>query len=133
MKKFGKIGIVAGLLIMVLLFFSSCVAASTTDTATGEVTKASFWSQYGMLIFLVVIFALFWFIMIRPQRKRQKEHEAMMHNLQKGDRVITAGGIYGTIESLGENDVVIKVEGGTTLRVARSSLAVRRDESGTTK
>jgi len=66
--------------------------------------------------------------MIRPQRKRQKEHETMMQGLQKGDRVVTAGGIYGTIESLSEDSVVIKVEGGTTLRVARGSVAVRRDE-----
>jgi preprotein translocase subunit YajC len=66
--------------------------------------------------------------MIRPQRKRQKERETMMQGLQKGDRVITAGGIFGTIESLSEDSVVIKVEGGTTLRVARGSVAVRRED-----
>ncbi|OGO06877.1 MAG: preprotein translocase subunit YajC [Chloroflexi bacterium RBG_13_57_8] len=81
-----------------------------------------------MLAFLVVIFALFYFVMIRPQRKRQKEQQEMMHNLQKGDKVITAGGIFGTIDSLSEDSVVIKVEGGGTLRVARGSVAVRREE-----
>jgi len=77
----------------------------------------------------VVIFAMFYFVMIRPQRKRQKEHQTMMAGLQKGDKVITAGGIYGTIDSLSEDSVVIKVEGGTTMRVARGSVAVRRDET----
>ncbi len=82
-----------------------------------------------MLVFLVVIFGMFYFVMIRPQRKRQKEHEQMMRELQKGDKVVTAGGIFGTIESLSEDSIVIKVEGGTTLRVARGSVAVRRDET----
>ena len=81
-----------------------------------------------MIVFLILIFAFFYFIMIRPQRKRQKEHQTMMQGLQKGDRVITAGGIYGTIESLSDDSVVIKVESGTTLRVARGSVAVRREK-----
>ncbi|OGN99499.1 MAG: preprotein translocase subunit YajC [Chloroflexi bacterium RBG_13_52_12] len=81
-----------------------------------------------MLIFLVVIFGMFYFVMIRPQRKRQKEQQTMMAALQKGDKVITAGGIYGTIDTLSEDTIIIKVEGGTTLRVARGSVAVRRDD-----
>jgi len=76
----------------------------------------------------VLMVAVFYFLMIRPQQKRAKEHRQMMVDLQKGNRVITAGGIYGTIESLSEDSVVIKTEGGTTLRVARSSVAIRRDE-----
>ena len=82
-----------------------------------------------MLVFLVVIFAMFYFLMIRPQRKRQKEQETMMQGLQKGDRVVTAGGIYGTIESVSDDSVVIKVESGTTLRVNKGSVALRRDET----
>jgi preprotein translocase subunit YajC len=122
MKITLKIGLIAGLLIAMLAFVSGCIPAGDE---TGEQNPNSTWY---MLAFLVVIFALFYFVMIRPQRKRQKEHETMMQGLQKGDRVITAGGIYGTIESISEDSVVIKVEGGTTLRVARGSVAVRRDE-----
>ena len=80
-----------------------------------------------LVIFLVVMFALFYFVMIRPQRRRQREHETMVQELQKGDKVITAGGIYGTIESLGEDNVVLKVESGATIRVARGSVMGRRD------
>jgi preprotein translocase subunit YajC len=50
-----------------------------------------------------------------------------MQELQRGDRVMTAGGIYGTIDSVSEDSVVIKVEGGTTLRVARSSIVQRQE------
>ncbi|OGO06212.1 MAG: preprotein translocase subunit YajC [Chloroflexi bacterium RBG_13_56_8b] len=80
-----------------------------------------------MIVFLVLIFAMFYFLMIRPQRKRQKEHQKMMEELKRGDRVITAGGIYGVIESVSEDSVVIKVESGTTLRLAKSSVAVIRE------
>jgi preprotein translocase subunit YajC len=119
-----KIGIIAGLLIVVLIFASSCVAPTE-----GAETTSSSTSTWYMIGFLVIIFALFYFVMIRPQRKRQKEHEQMMRELQKGDKVVTAGGIFGTIDSLSEDSIVIKVEGGTTLRVARGSVAVRRDET----
>ncbi len=121
MKISLKMGLIAGLLIAVLVFFGGCVPGGEG----GETDPNSTWYMLG---FLVVIFALFYFVMIRPQRKRQKEHESMMQELQKGDRVITAGGIYGTIESISEDSVVIKVEGGTIMRVARGSVAMRRDE-----
>ena len=131
MNKLLKIGLIAGLLIAVLILAGGCSLLGTstsTSTASGDGTSTtgSIWPMIG---FLVVIFAMFYFVMIRPQRKRQKEHQVMMEGLQKGARVVTAGGIYGTIESLSEDSVVIKVEGGTTMRVARGSVAVRRDET----
>ena len=127
MKTVLKIGLLAGLLIAMLALFSSCLIPAATSTATGG-GETSFWSQYGMIIFLVLMVAVFYFLMIRPQQKRAKEQRQMMSNLQKGDRVITAGGIYGTIDNLSEDSVVIKVEGGGTLRVARGSVAVRRED-----
>ena len=76
-----------------------------------------------MIIFLVLIFAMMYFLMIRPQRRRQKEHQEMEKELRRGDRVITAGGVYGQIESLREDSVVLKTESGATIRVARGSVA----------
>jgi preprotein translocase subunit YajC len=81
-----------------------------------------------MIFFLVAIFALFYFVMIRPQRKRQKEQQNMIAAMQKGDKVVTAGGIYGTIDNIREDSVVIKVEGGTLLRVAKGSVMVLKDQ-----
>ncbi len=78
-----------------------------------------------IIIFLVVIFVMFYFFMIRPQRKRQKEHEELLGQLRGGDRVITAGGIYGQIESVSEDSVVLKVESGATMRVAKGSIVGR--------
>jgi preprotein translocase subunit YajC len=133
MKRTIKIGVIAGLIITVLLLCVSCLMPTTSggsDNTTGTATESSTWdSLWPMILFLVVIIGIFYFLMVRPQRKRQKEHEMMMQELQKGDRVITAGGIYGTIESVSEDSVVIKVESGTTMRVNKGSVALRRDET----
>jgi preprotein translocase subunit YajC len=76
-----------------------------------------------IIIFLVAIFVMFYFFMIRPQRRRQKEHEELIGQLRGGDRVITAGGIYGQLESVDEDSVVLKIESGATMRVAKGSIA----------
>ena len=78
-----------------------------------------------LIIFLVFIFGMFYFLMIRPQRKRQKEHQQLVEELKKGDKVITAGGIYGQIESLSQDSVVLKIESGT-IRIARTSIIGKR-------
>ncbi len=80
-----------------------------------------------MVIFLVLIFAVFYFLMVRPQRKRQKEHQQLIEELQKGDNVITAGGIFGQVENLGPDSIVLKVESGATIRVARASIIGKRE------
>jgi preprotein translocase subunit YajC len=64
--------------------------------------------------------------MIRPQRKRQKEQQKMMSELQKGDDVITTAGIYGRIESIDDSSIVIKLESGGTMRVVRNAVSGKR-------
>ena len=81
-----------------------------------------FFSNYGMIIFLVAIFAIMYFLMIRPRQKQQKQHEEMMQELRPGDRVIIAGGIYGQIDSLSEETAIVKIESGATMKVARNSI-----------
>jgi len=87
---------------------------------------------WGMVIFLVAIFAVMYFLMIRPRQKQQKEHEEMTKELRAGDRVIIAGGIYGQIERLGEDTAILKIESGATMKVARSSILGKQEveESG---
>ena len=83
---------------------------------------SDFLAKYGMIVFLVVIFAVMYLLMIRPRQKQQKQHEAMMQELRAGDRVIMAGGIYGQIESIGEETAILKIESGATMKVARNSI-----------
>jgi preprotein translocase subunit YajC len=81
-----------------------------------------------MIIFLVLIFGVMYFLMIRPQRKRQKDQERLIEELRKGDSVVTAGGIHGVVESLSEDSVVLKIESGATIRVSRSSVVNKREK-----
>jgi preprotein translocase subunit YajC len=92
-----------------------------------------FLSSYGMIIFLVVIFAVMYLLMIRPRQKQQKQHEEMMQELKPGDRVIMAGGIYGQIESLSEDTAILRIESGATMKVARSSILGKQEVEETGK
>ncbi len=73
---------------------------------------------------LVLIFVVFWFLMIRPQQKRMKEHRLLVSAAKKGDKVATNGGILGTISKAveGENDVEVEIAPGVKVRVLRSAI-----------
>jgi preprotein translocase subunit YajC len=114
--------LIAGLLITLSVLIGGCVPPEGTPPEGGG------GSSWQIIIFLVLIFALFYFLMIRPQRRRQKEQRQLMGELKRGDRVITAGGIYGQIESVSEDSVLIKVESGATMRVAKGSVALKREQ-----
>lgn len=83
-----------------------------------------------LIILVAVFFGLMYFLTIRPQRKRQQEHSELVAGLQRGDRVITAGGIYGQIELIDDDTVVLRVEGGTTLRMLKYSIVRKQGEEG---
>ena len=71
---------------------------------------------------ILLMFLIMWLLMIRPQRKQQKELEKFRSELKKGDKVITAGGIYGTIAEIEERTVLLKVDGEVKLRVDKTSI-----------
>lgn len=77
-------------------------------------------SPFAMLLPLILLFLVFYFIFMRPQIKRQKELQAMIQSLKKGDKVVTSGGIIGTIVGVSEDKVTIKVGEGTKLEVVKS-------------
>lgn len=118
-NKMLKLGLVA-LLLLTLVSIGGCVPAG--EPAEGQTN----WTT--TIIFVVLIFGIFYFLLIRPQRKRQKQHQELMQELKNGDRVITAGGIYGRIESLSEDSVVLKMESGTTIRIARGSVVGKQEK-----
>jgi preprotein translocase subunit YajC len=93
---------------------------------TGDGEEAGF--DPTIIIFLVLIFGVIYFLMIRPQRKKQKEHEQLVEELQRGDKVVTAGGIHGVVESVSEDSVVLKIESGATMRVTRGSVVSKREK-----
>ena len=77
----------------------------------------------GDFLFLIVIFAVFWFLLIRPQQKRQKEHKALVEGLSKGDEVVTNGGLLGKITKVGDNFVTLEIADGLKVQVQRMAVA----------
>lgn len=78
--------------------------------------------DYPFLIMMVLIFAIMYFFMIRPQNKKQKEIANFRKNLEVGQAVITAGGIYGKIKELEDNAVVVEIASGVKIKVDRNSI-----------
>ena len=76
----------------------------------------------SFLIMMVLIFVVLFFLMIRPQQKKQKELVKFRDSLQKGDKVVTIGGIYGTVAEIKERVVLLEVDNNVKIRVDKSSL-----------
>ena len=77
---------------------------------------------FGMLVFPVILIAIMYFLMIRPQMKRQKEHKAMLDKLNRGDEVITSGGVAGTITDIGDNFVTVEIADNVRVRVQKDAI-----------
>ncbi len=73
---------------------------------------------------LILVFAVFYLLLIRPQQKRAKEHKAMVAGLKKNDRVITSGGLYGRITEVGEATVTLEIAPNVQVRYERSQIGV---------
>lgn len=90
-------------------------------------TSAGAASGTGQLVTTIItfglVFVIFYFLIIRPQSKKQKETKRMLQALKKGDRVVTAGGIRGSIASIKEDVVVLKVDGNTKIEFNRSAIS----------
>lgn len=99
--------------------FISSAFAQTAPAAAGGDTTSSLMSMLPLLLMFVVLY----FVMIRPQMKRQKEHKAMLEALAKGDEVATAGGVLGRISKIGDTLVGIEVAQGVEIQVQRSAIA----------
>jgi preprotein translocase subunit YajC len=93
--------------------------SSAQAQAAGAATPQDQWFSMG---FLVLLFAVFYFIAIRPQRKRQKEHVAMVSNLQKGDEVVTTSGILGKVVRIEDDYVALKVADNTELKFQKMAV-----------
>jgi len=79
-------------------------------------------SSWSMWIMLILVFVVMWLFMIRPQRKQQKEQQAFRDGLKKGDKVVTVGGIYGTVVEVKDNSLLLEIDKDVKIRVAKTSV-----------
>jgi preprotein translocase subunit YajC len=80
-------------------------------------------APYGDIMFLVLLFAVFYFLLIRPQQKRAKEHKKMVEAVAKGDEVVTNGGVLGKIIDVGDTFLTVNIAEGVDVKLQRSSVS----------
>jgi len=90
--------------------------------AHAQAAPAAGGSMLSTLLLPIVFIAVMYFLMIRPQMKRQKEHKAMLDKLNRGDEVITNGGIAGTVVEIGDNFVTVEIASGVVVRIQRGAI-----------
>ncbi|MDQ6990727.1 MAG: preprotein translocase subunit YajC [Mariprofundaceae bacterium] len=112
--------------IMRSIFISmAAVIASTSPALAADAAGSS--SGFTQLIPLVVIMVIFYFLLIRPQQKRAKEHRNMVESLKKGDKVLTNGGIHGTIMDVKEGFLKVEIAEGVRVKMQRDAVAALSD------
>lgn len=83
----------------------------------------------GMIFPIVVFVLVFYFLIIRPQKKRQKEHENLIASLRRGDQVVTIGGLFGTVKEVKDDSFILEIDEGVKVRVLKSAISFRRAEA----
>ena len=96
--------------------------------AGGAAAGGGMLAQFQGMIPLVFMFAIFYFLLIRPQQKKAKEHRALLEALKKGDQVVTAGGMHGKVTALDDQVVTLEISAGVNVKVNKGFIAsVKKD------
>ena len=108
---------------LLTLFGPETAHAMGTTGAAGEAGGGG----TSMLIMLVAIFAIFYFLMIRPESKRRKERQAMIDSLARGDKIVTIGGLFGEVQDVHDDKVVIRIAENLKVEVAKTAISGKRE------
>ena len=95
----------------------------TTTSLLAAAAAPSGASFFVQTIPLVLVFVIFWFLLIRPQQKRMKQHQAQVAAVKKGDRVVTGGGLIGKVTKVGDTEVEVELAQGVRVQVVKSTLS----------
>ncbi len=85
-------------------------------------------SPWAMLVPMLLIFVIFYFLLIRPQQKKQKDHQQMVQTLHRGDKIVTNGGLYGTVFDVKEHVIVLKLTDDVKVELVKSAVATIIDK-----
>ena len=91
--------------------------------AAGQPSGGLFGGGLGGLLFPIILIAVMYFLMIRPQMKRAKEHKSMLEKLSRGDEVLTNGGIAGSVTEIGDSFVTVEIADNVRIRVQKGAIA----------
>lgn len=143
-NKWAKITIISIIVISIVLIAviaSGCnlllptAAGGSTTVATnadGTQVQPSFLVKYGTWIWLVVLVVAFYFLLIRPQRQRSKTQQDLLGNIQRGDEIVTVGGIFGRVKDVGGDSLIITISSGVDVKISKSAIS-RKISPGVTE
>jgi len=97
--------------------------ASASKNSAGSIFNPT---MIGMIL---MMFVIMYFLMIRPEQKRQKEKQNMLNNLKKGDKIVTLGGIIGTISGIKEDSIILKVADNTNIRILKTAISTVKEKA----
>jgi preprotein translocase subunit YajC len=103
------------------------------QTAGDKKAPSPFSFGNPMIMMMLFMFLIIWFLMIRPEQKKQKERQKMLSALKKGDKVMTAAGMYGIVGNVKDNSVMVKVADNTTIEFAKSAVTSVMNSDGSEK
>ncbi len=106
------------------MFISDAFAQTAGVAATG--------STMSMIVQLLLIFLIFYFILIRPQQKKIREHEAMLNAIKRGDKIITGGGVLGVVEKATDDKLEVRIADGIVVTVYRATVRQMADDENIT-
>jgi preprotein translocase subunit YajC len=98
------------------------ISEAFAQAAPAPAASAGLFGNLASMLPLILMFVVLYFVMIRPQMKRQKEHRAMIEALTKGDEVVISGGVLGKVSKMGETYLGVEVANGVEIQVQRSSV-----------
>lgn len=98
------------------MFISEAWAQAAGQPASGTDMLMSF-------VPFILIFVVMWFLLIRPQQKKAKEHRAMVAALKRGDRVVTSGGVYGQVSHVADDHLMVEIADGVKIKVVRDAIS----------
>ncbi|QPM68733.1 preprotein translocase subunit YajC [Atribacter laminatus] len=109
-------------------FFTSIAYASTGGAATGGAAPAAApaGSMFTQLLPLIFIIVIFYFLLIRPQQQKQKAQRDLISSIQKGDHVVTIGGIHGTVIQVSDDEITLEVSKGVNIRFVKSAVSTKK-------
>lgn len=101
----------------------SLAALAAVTSPAGAADSAAAGNPLGQFLPLIVIFVIFYFFLIRPQQKKAKEHQKLLTGIKKDDRVLTSGGLYGTVVAVRSDILEVKIADNVKVQIARSAIS----------
>ncbi len=99
------------------------IAQATTENSGGDQSSGGGAGSYMLIIYIVLFIGIFYFLLIRPGQKQRKQHDQLVSGVQKGDEIMTAGGLFGTVTAVKEDHVMVELGKKNVVKLSRNSVA----------